>query len=254
MPLAVRLNQKVVAFERMPRALASTAVVEAAFMPLRGSVAAPGRVQTRGDPMIVLRVLDDRPVEAGALVRALHVPAAITAAPPALALRSGDGVAFWLGLQDDAFCRLSAHGASPLRDVSPDLAGTLAAYGRSGTLGLCVGDELALLAPVGSGTPAGDEDNVVVRRFGADAGGVARVRAALDAWDAAGRPGSGRLHLEATTRDTGSAMRRCSASCRRAIARAQRPLALTSSPRAGLVGIASKAQRSWSRHAPSRNR
>ncbi len=208
MPLAIRLNQKVVAFERLPRAFASTAVVEAAFMPLRGSFAAPGRVQTLGDPTVVLRVLDDRPLDAGALVRALRAPASDHALHrPLTRYEAVTAFAFWLGLHDDAFCRLSAHGESSLRDVIPDLAGTFAAYGRAGTLGLCVGDELALLAPAGDGTlasdgaPASDEDDVVVRRFGPDAGGVARIRAALAAWDAAGRPGSDRLHIEATTRD-----------------------------------------------------
>ncbi len=193
-PLSVRLNQKVVAFERGPDRFASTAAVEAAFMTLRGpSAALAGRTVRLGETA-VLHVLDERAVDAAALGRALREPH--DDAVPVRRLGRDEALiafAFWLGLHDDAFCRLTAHGEVVTSGAVPALNQDATACGHALTLGLCAAGELDLFATNGA-------DAVTIRRFGPDAGGVERVQAALIAWDDAGRPGADRLHVDAVRR------------------------------------------------------
>jgi protein-L-isoaspartate(D-aspartate) O-methyltransferase len=200
-PLTIRSMQKVVAFERTDRGLESVAAVDAAFMMLRGPSATEDTVTlTLGDPTITLRVLAEHAhgVDTAAVARALH--GRPHDALPARRLRLEDlwdGVALWLALHDDALCRLTAHGASAQLGIVPNLLpGGESLYGYVTTIGTCTGAELAVFAPRGG-------YDVVLRRFGTNAGGTERLQSAVTAWDDAGRPGN--AHLRVTVDPDGTA-------------------------------------------------
>ncbi|HEY0393010.1 MAG TPA: methyltransferase domain-containing protein [Candidatus Elarobacter sp.] len=192
-PLTTRSLQKVVAFERTEHRLESVAVVDAGFMMLRGpSAAADSRVIPLGDETIVLRVLADHAagIDAAALTAALHRRP--YDALPARRLSVEDvwtGFSMWLALHDDGCCRLNAHGPSAQSGLVPNLtAGAESLYGFTTTFGVCAGSELVVFAPRGA-------RDVLVRRFGTPAGGLARLQAHITAWDDAGRPGNAELRI-----------------------------------------------------------
>lgn len=192
-PLTFRSMQKVVAFERTASGLESIAIVDAGFMMLRGpSATADSVVLTLGDPAITLRVLAEhaRAVDADAVAAALREKS--FDAMPARRAHLDDlwnGFSLWLALHDDALCRLTAHGASAKLGIVPNLLpGGESLYGYATTLGICSGGELVVFAPRGA-------YDVVVRRYGPSAGGLARMQCALADWDDAGRPGNAKLRI-----------------------------------------------------------
>ncbi len=164
-------------------------------MTLRGpSARLTGHAVPLGDEQVVLRVMDEHAVDAGALAAALHGPHADSAPVRPLAREEAlIAFAFWLGLHDDAFCRLTAHGEAATRGVVPGISLDASAFGHALTLGVCVGGELAVFA-------SDDAQELAIRRFGTNAGAVDRIQAALIAWDAADRPGTDRLRIEAVRR------------------------------------------------------
>lgn len=192
-PLTIRSMQKVIAFERTVRGLESFAIVDAGFMMLRGpSATSDSVVVALGEPATALRVLaaNADAVDPEAVTRALLEPAQDT--PPARRLRLDDvwdGFSLWLALRDDAFCRLTAQGRAAQLGVVPNLMpGGVSVHGMAMTVGAYSGGELVVFAPRGP-------FDVVLRRFGAHAGGVARMQSAIAAWDVAGRPGNAQLHV-----------------------------------------------------------
>ena len=192
-PLTIRCQQKVIAFARTSRGLESDAIVDAGFIMLRGDAAyAESVALALGDPGTTLRVLaaHARDVDAVALARALHAkPRDFVPVRRTTVDEVWDGFALWLGLHDPAFCRLTVQGADAASGPVPNLAaGSGALYGLTSTLGLAVGGELAVFAPRGA-------HDVVVRRFGADAGAVERVQRAIAGWDDADRPGNASLRV-----------------------------------------------------------
>jgi protein-L-isoaspartate(D-aspartate) O-methyltransferase len=186
-PLTIRSLQKVVAFERTANGLESRAIVDAAFIMLRGPSASSDTVTLAvGDAGIALRVFAEHApsVDPNALGAALRAPP--SDAWPARRMHLDDlwtGVSLWLALRDDGFCRLTAQGASArfVPNVSPG------ADAYAGTLGLC-GPHLTVFAPRAA-------FGVTLRRFGPDAGTLSRMQAELIAWDAAGRPGNAALRV-----------------------------------------------------------
>jgi protein-L-isoaspartate(D-aspartate) O-methyltransferase len=192
-PLTVRSQQKVIGFERTVRGLESRAIVDAAFMMLRGpSATADSRIVVLGDPSTTLRVFAERTgeIDADALARALREPA--RDAQPVRRLTNEElwnGFALWLAQHDETFCRLTVQGPAAESERIPNLVpGDRSAYGFASTLGVCERDELVLFTLAGS-------NGVVLRVFGADRGGLARVQRAIAAWDAAGRPGNAALRI-----------------------------------------------------------
>ena len=192
-PLTIRSMQKVVAFERTAVGLESRAIVDAAFMMLRGpSASQETRTIALGDPAIVLRVLATHAnaVDGDALARELRAPARDAVPVRRLGLEDAwNGFSLWLALTDDASCRLTASGPRVGDGTVPNLLpGGESVYGTSATFGIACDQELVVLARRGS-------YEVVFRSFGAPAGGLARLQNALAAWDGAGRPGNARLRI-----------------------------------------------------------
>jgi protein-L-isoaspartate(D-aspartate) O-methyltransferase len=191
-PLTIRSQQKVIAFERNARGLESRAVVDAAFMMLRGPSAGNGtRVIPLGDPTTTLRVNDERAaaIDTNALARALREHADDATPVRRVTLDElWNGFAFWLAQHDETFCRLTVQGPAAANKRVPNLMpGGYSVYGFASTLGVCDAGELVVFTLAGNA--------VVLRRYGEDRGGVDRVQRALTAWDAARRPGNAALHV-----------------------------------------------------------
>lgn len=200
-PLTIRGQQKVFAFARTACGLESDAIVDAGFIMLRGDAAHAESVALALDERgTTLRVLTAHApdLDVHALARALYGKP--RDAPPVRRITIDDvwdGFALWLGLHDDALCRLTVQGPAAANTPVPNLAvGSGALYGLASTLGLADARELAVFAPRGA-------NDVVVRAFGDDGGAVARVQHAIAGWNDAGRPGNASLHV--TVDPTGTA-------------------------------------------------
>jgi protein-L-isoaspartate(D-aspartate) O-methyltransferase len=192
-PLTIRSMQKVVGFERTRAGLESRAIVDAGFMMLRGpSADSQTRSLALGEPAIVLRVLRAHAgdVDTFAIGRALRETSEVTMPVRRLGLEEAwAGFSLWLALTDDASCRLTTNGPGASDGGLPNLLpGSESLYGTTATFGLCRASELVVLARRGS-------YEVVLRRFGARTGVLARMQAAVAAWHAAGRPGNAELRI-----------------------------------------------------------
>jgi protein-L-isoaspartate(D-aspartate) O-methyltransferase len=192
-PLTIRGQQKVYAFARTARGLESDAIVDAGFIMVRGDAAhAESVALVLDEPGTTLRVLTARAheLDVRALARALYGTPRDAAPVRRITIDDvWDGFALWLGLHDDALCRLTVQGPAASNTPVPNLAlGSGALYGLASTLGLADARELAVFAPRGA-------NDVVVRGFGDDAGAVERVQRAIAGWDDAGRPGNASLHV-----------------------------------------------------------
>ncbi|HTD32575.1 MAG TPA: methyltransferase domain-containing protein [Candidatus Elarobacter sp.] len=191
-PLTIRSLQKVVAFERTAGGLVSRAIVDAGFMMLRGPSASAQTVALAlGDPGITLHVFAElaQDVDVPALAAAVRAPP--YDAWPARRIRLEDvwaGLSLWLALEDDRFCRLTAHGPSAQRGIPNVSPGADSGYGFATTFGICGARDLTVFAPRGS-------FEVVLRRFGPHEGSLPRMQTALAAWDDAGRPGNAALRV-----------------------------------------------------------
>ena len=192
-PLTIRSMQKVVGFERTAAGLESRAIVDAGFMMLRGpSAGSQTRTLALGDASIALRVLSAHAgeVDTAAIARALRESSEVATPVRRLGLEEmWEGFSLWLALTDDASCRLTANGPSATEGSVPNLLpGHESLYGTTATFGLCTAGELVVLSRRGS-------YEVVLQRFGARAGVLARMQAAIAAWHAAGRPGNAELRI-----------------------------------------------------------
>ncbi|MDB5028131.1 MAG: methyltransferase, FxLD system [Candidatus Eremiobacteraeota bacterium] len=192
-PLTIRSVQKVVAFERVAEGLASVAIVDAAFMMLRGPRATSESVTIAlGDPTLTLGVFAAHAAQIDPVAIAAALRTRPHDASPLRRIRIDDvwgGFWLWLALADDACCRVTAYGPTAGAGVVPNLVpGGGASYGTATTLGTCRDGELVIFAPRGG-------IDVVLRRFGPAAGGVERVQSAIASWDTAGRPGNAQLRV-----------------------------------------------------------
>jgi protein-L-isoaspartate(D-aspartate) O-methyltransferase len=192
-PLTLAFQQKVVAFARTSHGLESDALVDAAFIMLRGDAAYARTVaRALGEPGITLRVsaVHAPELDVPALARALR--AAPFDAAPLRRITADDvwgGFGLWLGLREPAFCQIHVQSASAAAGRVPNLAGDNGAlYGLASTVGIAGDGELAVFAPRGA-------HDLVVRRFGPDRGAVTRVQRAIAEWDDACRPGNGSLRV-----------------------------------------------------------
>jgi protein-L-isoaspartate(D-aspartate) O-methyltransferase len=192
-PLTIRSMQKVVAFERTADGLESDTILDAGFIMLRGpSATQHSRTIALGDPATTLNVLAPNAVaiDAAAMVRALRARAHDTHPVRHLDVRDAwEGFTFWLALHDDAFCRVTAQGASASDGHVPNLVpGGATSYGVASTFGLGSGGDLVLLAARGPG-------DLMLRRFGAGTGLIERLQSAIAGWDDAGRPGNAAVRV-----------------------------------------------------------
>ncbi|MEO7040175.1 MAG: methyltransferase domain-containing protein [Candidatus Elarobacter sp.] len=198
MPLALRTMQKVVCFERTASGLSSTSIVDGGFMMLRGTTASVAAPAVTLDDATVVRVLDPAAVDRRAIAAALGMRTSDTTTIAPLSI---DDVwlsfGWWLALHDDGFARVTVSGPQVSTTRVPDITGLprTSSHCEATTLGLVVGDELAVFAPL-------DDGQFVIRSFGHAPNALARMQAAIAAWHAAGRPRNDRLHIEVVSRST----------------------------------------------------
>ena len=196
-PLRLRTVQRSIAFERAGGHLASVSVRDCGFMPLRGVLAEPDRVQSLGhDARLLLELGEPRRVDRDALYSALtgpgqHVPTGIRATIADVV----GGLSLWLALREPGIARLGTLGAPELRGLMPPL---IAVHGQMWT-GALVG-ERALAVLVRSPT-AGDGFDICVRGFGPGGRELAeRLATHVRDWHMQGRPATDALEIRAAPR------------------------------------------------------
>ncbi|MGH7706591.1 MAG: methyltransferase domain-containing protein [Vulcanimicrobiaceae bacterium] len=205
MPLAIRLLQRVVTFQRTAESLASTSVIGGSFMMLRGrSPSVTADPITLGAATTMLRVVNDASVDREWLVRALREPAG--EARPSRPLTVDDvwsGLALWLNFHDEAFCRLDTLGAAATGGQFPNVApNEMSAVAYAATLGLYRTHDLAVFALSADG-------DIVIRHCGEHSGALRRLQSAIDAWDDAGRPADAGMRIEAFPRGVNQPIASC---------------------------------------------
>ena len=215
LPLAVRGTQLSVALDLGDDGLLrSDSVNRCAFVRLRGVGAVPERGATVDG--LTLLPAGEPGVPADSVAAVLGVPGRCR--PATLRLGPGDlwdGFGLWLALTEPGTCRLAAPRRDPDDDAGPaagPAAGLLGLDPGNATVGLLAGTAdgpglAALVLDPGADPPA--PWRVRVQPFGPAGEAVAdRLLAACDAWEAAGRPSSGDLHLTVVPRDSASAAAR----------------------------------------------
>jgi protein-L-isoaspartate(D-aspartate) O-methyltransferase len=206
-PLSIRGVQQCVTLARADGHLHSVAVCECGFMPLTGAMAnadthrpVPGQpgvyvqaaADTEVDIGLVGDVMDDRGPAAGLGLRAS-------------ALEVFGSLRRWLAFHDRAAAALSYTGPAAGADASgvpPVLdfphRGTVqrsspCLLGRAGLAVLDLAGPVAAAGDCGLDAPL----ELAVRGYGQAGPETARLRELVTAWDAAGRPGAGRLRIDA---------------------------------------------------------
>jgi protein-L-isoaspartate(D-aspartate) O-methyltransferase len=207
-PLAIRGVQQCVAFARDGDHLRSVAACEGGFMPLAGAMPnTDSRLPVPDHPGVYVMAAEDTPVDGPVVAAALdqpgpNRPTGLTAS----ALEVG-GLRRWLAFREPGAASLTYLGPAEGADAS-GVPGRMeyplrsAALQRSapcilGTDGVGV---LDLAAAANSAADCASHQmrlNLGVRSLGRAEPEADRLRAAVRAWDRAGRPGAGRLHIDA---------------------------------------------------------
>lgn len=207
LPLSIRGVQQCVAFARSGGHLHSVALCDCGFMPLTGAMAnadrrfpVPGHegvfVQAAADAdvdsAVVAQVLDDRGPAAGLGVN-------VSAREAFGSLRR------WLALSDPASATLTYVGSAEGADASGvppvlDLAYPAGVQRFSpcilGRAGFAALDVAGPAAPAGDSGPRAKID-LAVRSYGDAGQEAARLAELVGDWNAAGRPGSDRIRIDA---------------------------------------------------------
>ncbi|HEY2519511.1 MAG TPA: methyltransferase domain-containing protein [Streptosporangiaceae bacterium] len=227
-PLDLRGSQRSIAFERGPEGTwASRSVVPCGFMRMRGSLAGPERTQAiGGHHELSLTLPDSRTVDLAPLAAALDAPAG-PAAEQATQVLAGpaqlfDGLGLWLALHEPRLGVLSDSGeagATALLRAPTSLHGqhvTAGIFDQAGSFAVLARPEGyppqadgAAGPPPGApaerperpgrrGLRAAPPFELSVLGYGPDGAALAADLAALlEAWDAAGRPGTGNFGVRA---------------------------------------------------------
>ncbi len=205
LPLAMGTStQKSVAFEKAAQptpgqpVLSSRSIRDCGFMRLRGAFAGPEQTTALGPTAgLNLSLVGGLPVAPETVYAwltggAQDVPAGFRLAPRAI----WEGLSFWLGVNEPSFCELLAEGDLARRGPAPCL------FEFEGSRPMCVnlgaldtdGVCLLWLAPAGKHDKnAADKPRELwARSFGPDSRRNVqnRLLGQIQAWDAAGRPGS----------------------------------------------------------------
>jgi protein-L-isoaspartate(D-aspartate) O-methyltransferase len=209
-PLDLRGSQRSVAFERdAPGVWRSRSVVPCGFMRMRGTLAGPERTQVTGDyPELALTLPDGRPADVAALARALDAPAAeyttrVRAGPAQLF----DGLGLWLALHEPRMGVLSETGQphaaalarAPARLRAQHVTAGIFGAGSFAVLARPASHQFEAAGPAGRGRrgrAAGPVFELSVLGYGPDGDALAaQLAALLEAWEAAGRPGTGNFRI-----------------------------------------------------------
>ena len=219
-PLDLRGSQRSIAFERTAEAggvWLSRSVVPCGFMRMRGSLAGPERTQViGGHHELSLTLPDSRTVDLATLAANLEAPGG-PAAERATRVLAGpaqlfDGLGLWLGLHEPRLGMLSDSGqagATALLRAPTSLHGqqvTAGVFDQAGSFAVLARPEN--YPPEPGGVPGPPTDPPAERRirrglraaprfklsvlgYGPDGAELAtNLAALLEAWDAAGRPGT----------------------------------------------------------------
>jgi protein-L-isoaspartate(D-aspartate) O-methyltransferase len=228
-PLDVRGTQLAVAFERAGDGpWTSVSLVPCGFMRMRGSLAGPERTVILQPGLSVmlpdgLTLADGKDIDADALAACLAGPS--VQLPTGVRTGSGEvvwGLGLWLAAGDPRSCTMAEERPARRRGPRAGEPGRSAGSGpyrlvrapvrRRGlrlTAGIVDSGGLAVLtaAPVPSQGPAAGRApgllTLEVAGFGPHASGLAAgLVAHVQAWDQAGQPGTGGLHVDAYPRSS----------------------------------------------------
>jgi len=212
-PLSLRGVQQCVTFVRADGHLHSVAVCECGFMPLVGSMANADRHQpVPGHPGVYVEAAADTEVDRGVVGRAMddrgpRAGLGISAS----AMEVFGSLRRWLAFHDRAAVTLrytgpaegaDTSGVPPVLDLRHRDGAQRSSPGLLGRAGFAVLDLAGAVATVGEqgldATPGLDTTpGLAVRGYGQAGQEEARLRELIAAWDAAGRPGAGRLRIDA---------------------------------------------------------
>lgn len=181
-----------VAFERADGHWRSRSVIVCGFMPMRGELAGPQRRQRLGEN-VTLTVPDGQDVDAEAVRAALAGPA--SEVPTGVAVGSTwmfDGLSLWLATAGGPRWQLLAEeGAEPAL-VTRAL---IAFQDLHLTAGVLDGDSVAVLVRGAASAGSGELGAVGYGPRGGELAG--QLAELVRGWDAAGRPGTERLRIDA---------------------------------------------------------
>jgi protein-L-isoaspartate(D-aspartate) O-methyltransferase len=207
-PLSIRGVQQCVTLLRAGGHLHSVAVCECGFMPLAGSMANADRHQpVPGHPGVYVEAAADTEVDIGVVGRAMDdrgPGAGIGISAPAMEVFGS--LRRWLAFHDRAAATLSYTGPAEGADASGVPAvldfrdgGGGAQRSSPGLLGRAGFAVLDLAGPAATACERVPDTTLelAVRGYGQAGQETARLRELITAWDAAGRPGAGRLRIDA---------------------------------------------------------
>jgi protein-L-isoaspartate(D-aspartate) O-methyltransferase len=198
LPLAISGSQRCVAFEQMGDHLASRAILNCSFIPLRGVLAGSTPRVPLG-PNGELALSSSSSGVSAAVVTEL-LAGAHRGVPTGVAASIGEvaeGLVLWLAAREPGMCSIWASSAPGLSEAVPELFGSPARWRAS--LGLLDEHGLALLAWSQAHPPAeGARDELFVRVFGTPGNQLVQR---VQAWQAARRPLDSALSIRAYPRD-----------------------------------------------------
>ena len=206
-PLSIRGVQQCVTLARADGHLRSVSVCECGFMPLAGAMAnADTRQPVPGHPGVYVGTAAETEVDIGLVGDVMDDRGPVTGlgiSAPALEVFGSLGR--WLAFHDRAAAALiyigpaagaDASGVPPVLDFSHRGDAQRSSPCLLGRAGLAV---LDLAGPVATACDPGLRTTLelAVRGYGQAGPETARLSELVAAWDAAGRPGAGRLRIEA---------------------------------------------------------
>ncbi len=198
-PLSIRGVQQCMAFTRADGHLRSIAVCECGFMPLAGAMAGTDRrLPVPGHPGVYLQAAADTHADIGVVAKALDnrgpkADIGITAS----GLEVFGSLRRWLALRDEAAALLTYIGppdAAAASGVPPVLGFPLGGAVQQSSPCILGPDGLAALDLAG---PPAAELQLAVRSYGQADQRATQLGELVTAWHAAGRPGAGRLQIDA---------------------------------------------------------
>ncbi len=206
LPLLLRGPQASIAFAPVEDHMESLSINACGFMGLRGAFAEMDSVlQLHPEPgALTLRLGTTRVLDARTIYELLQSPAQDLPLPIQVSPRVlFSGLSFWLALHDPLFGTLSASGPLAQQRAIPELFSFSGKIYSISTGGLFSEDAISVLArtssPLDGAAP--DAFGLAIRSFGPAAELAERLKDAVMAWDAAGRPGERHLHVSAYPHD-----------------------------------------------------
>lgn len=217
LPLQIRGIQRAIAFDRSDDHLTSTSVKACGFMPLRGALAAlsPELVlQVGPDPDLFIESHEQIPIDAERIYGWLtsggsswRTGIEVTAVDAVFG-----GLRLWLEMHEARVGQLVAKADTVERDLVPSLFG-LGGVWKSVFTVILVGKAgiAALMRPPGQTVSLVDINELErdsaafplhVRQYGSDESPARRLVEHVKAWDAAGRPASNQLSVQAYPKKT----------------------------------------------------